>query len=161
MNTAANSNDPVPYGIHTSEDLIIAEALRILDARCQRDGAMDSPQTVRSWLCLRAARLEREVFSVMFLDSQNRLITCEEMFAGTLTQTSVYPREVIKRALQLNAAGVILTHNHPSGIPTPSRADEMLTQTLKQALALVDIRVLDHIITAGGQARSMAEMGLV
>lgn len=162
MNTTAHSNDPAPYITQPhGEDWIIAEALRILDARCQRGQAMDSPSLVGDWLALRAAGLQREVFTVVFLDSQHRLIEAQDMFHGTLTQTSVYPREVLAEALRLHAAAVILSHNHPSGIPTPSRADEMLTQTLKQALALVDVRVLDHIIVAGGQARSMAELGMV
>jgi DNA repair protein RadC len=101
------------------------------------------------------------VFAVVFLDVQNRLLAMEEMFQGTLTQTSVYPREVVVRALHHAAAAVVLAHNHPSGTVQPSRADEMLTQTLKSALALVDVRVLDHIIVAPGQALSMAEKGLV
>jgi DNA repair protein RadC len=102
-----------------------------------------------------------EVFVVMFLDAQNRVIATEEMFRGTLTQTSVYPREVVVEALQRNAASVILCHNHPSGVAEPSRADEALTQTLRQALALVDIRVLDHVILSGATALSFAERGLM
>jgi DNA repair protein RadC len=97
----------------------------------------------------------------MFLDAQNRVIEFKELFAGTLAQTSVYPREVVREALRLNAAAVILSHNHPSGETRPSRADEVLTSTLKTALALVDVRVLDHIITAGGESLSMAEKGLI
>ena len=97
----------------------------------------------------------------LFLDAQNRLLVAEELFRGTLTQTSVYPREVVKRALALNAAGVILAHNHPSGVAEPSRSDEMLTATLRQALALVDVRVLDHLIVAGAAMVSFAERGLL
>jgi DNA repair protein RadC len=105
--------------------------------------------------------LHHEVFAVLFLDSQHRLIALEEMFRGTLTQTSVYPREVVKQALTLNASSVVLAHNHPSGTAQPSRADEALTHTLKAALALVDVRVLDHFVVTASQAVSMAELGLV
>lgn len=127
----------------------------------QRD-ILASPTVVRDFLRLRLATLPHEVFLVLLLDAQNRLIACEELFRGTLTQTSVYPREVVKLALDRNAAGVIFAHNHPSGIAEPSRADELLTQTLKQALALVDVRVLDHFIAAGNAAPlSMAERGLI
>lgn len=125
---------------------------------------MDSPAKVREYLILKNAEngdqfVER--FSVLFLNSQNQVITLEEMFTGTLTQTSVYPREVVRAALRNNAAAVILTRNHPSGAPQPSRADEALTTTLKSALSLVDVRVLDHIIVAGAKSVSMAEMGLI
>lgn len=120
-----------------------------------------SPIAVKEYLTLTFAPKTYEVFAVMFLDSQNRLLACEEMFRGTLSQTSVYPREVVKRALDLHAAAVVLSHNHPSGTANPSRADEVVTQTLKQALSLVDVRVLDHVICAGGEALSMAERGLV
>ena len=125
---------------------------------------MTSPDDVTNYLILRAATLEdphREAFGVMYLDSQHRLITIQDEFVGTLSQTSVYPREIVRAALHHNAAAVVLTHNHPSGNPQPSRADETLTKTLKSALALVDVRVLDHIITAGGSATSLAEQGLV
>jgi DNA repair protein RadC len=107
------------------------------------------------------ARLEHEVFMALFLDAQNRVIAAEELFRGTLTQTSVYPREVVKRALVHNAAAVILAHNHPSGVAEPSRADEFLTQTLRQSLSLVDARVLDHFIVAGNGVVSFAERGLL
>jgi len=101
------------------------------------------------------------VFVALFLDAQNRLLVAEELFRGTLTQTSVYPREVVKRALALNAAAVIFAHNHPSGVAEPSRSDEMLTASLRQALALVDVRVLDHLIVAGPAIVSFAERGLL
>jgi DNA repair protein RadC len=101
------------------------------------------------------------VFAVLFLDALQRLIACEEMFRGTLTQTSVYPREVVKRALELNTASVILSHNHPSGVLEPSRADELLTQTLKSSLQLVDVRVLDHVVVGRTGALSFAERGLM
>ena len=110
---------------------------------------------------LHLAAKEHEVFAVLFLDVQNRLLAMEELFRGTLTQTSVYPREVAMRALHHQASAVVLAHNHPSGTVQPSRADEALTQTLKSALALLDVRVLDHIIVGPGQALSMAEKGLL
>ncbi len=114
----------------------------------ERD-AMSSPQTVREFLRLTLGGKAHEIFMAMFLDAQNRLLGSEELFRGTLTQTSVYPREVVKTALRYNAAGVIFAHNHPSGVAEPSRADELLTQTLKQALSLVEIKTLDHFIVAG------------
>ena len=116
---------------------------------------------MKDYLQMRLGRLPNEVFAVLFLDAQQRLIACEELFRGTLTQTSVYPREVLKRALELNAAAVILSHNHPSGVLEPSRADELLTQTLKASLQMVDIRVLDHVVVSHGGALSFAERGLV
>lgn len=119
------------------------------------------PGAIKHYLQLHLAARAHEVFAVLFLDSQNKLLAMEELFRGTLTQTSVYPREVVLRALHHNAAAVVLAHNHPSGAVQPSRADEALTHTLKAALALVDVRVLDHIIVAPGQALSMAEQGLM
>ena len=162
--TAAHSIDAPAYAVEpqTDDDSIIARALAILAARIKAGPLMDSPRVVREYLTVQAAKHDaREVFGVMFLDAQNRVIEFKELFTGTLTQTSVYPREVVREALRLNAAAVILTHNHPSGSTQPSRADEQLTSTLKSALALVDVRVLDHIITAGGTSASMAEMGLL
>lgn len=132
----------------------LAEQMRARDV-------LSSPQQVRDYLCLKLGGLTREVFVVMFLDAQNRVLAQEELFSGTLTQTSVYPREVVKRALHHNAASVIFAHNHPSGIADQSRADELLTESLKQALALVDIRVLDHFIVAGNTTLSFAEKGLL
>ncbi len=120
-----------------------------------------SPQAVKNYLQLHLAHKKHEVFAALFLDAQNRLIVLEELFRGTLTQTSVYPREVVLKALHHHAAAVVLAHNHPSGTVQPSRADEALTQTLKAALALVDVRVLDHVIVAPGDALSMAERGLL
>ena len=120
-----------------------------------------SPDGVKRYLQLHLSALTHEVFAVLFLDSQNRLIEMRELFRGTLTQTSVYPREIVKQALALHAASVVLAHNHPSGTVQPSRADEALTQTLKSALALVDVRVLDHVIVAPGDALSMADKGLL
>ena len=132
----------------------------LAEAIAHRD-VLASPAEVRTYLRVMLAGLDHEVFMVLFLDVQNRVIASEEMFRGTLTQTSVYPREVVKRALALNAAAVILAHNHPSGSVQPSRADEALTQTLKSALALVDVRVLDHVIVGAGETLSMAERGLL
>ena len=120
-----------------------------------------SPDAVKNYLQLHLAHRKHEVFAALFLDAQNRLIALEELFRGTLTQTSVYPREVVLKALHHHAAAVVLAHNHPSGTVQPSRADEALTQTLKAALALVDVRVLDHVIVAPGAALSMAERGLL
>jgi DNA repair protein RadC len=120
-----------------------------------------SPGAVKQYLQLHLAAKPHEVFAVLFLDAQNRLIAMEELFRGTLTQTSVYPREIVRRALHHHAAAVVLAHNHPSGTVQPSRADEALTQTLKAALALIDVRVLDHVIVAPGDALSMAEKGLL
>lgn len=134
---------------------------RALKEEMQLRDVLSSPQQVRDYLCLRLGSLSREVFAVLFLDAQNRVLAQEELFSGTLTQTSVYPREVVKRALHHNAASVIFAHNHPSGIAQQSRADELLTTTLKDALALVDIRVLDHFIVAGNATLSFAERGLI
>lgn len=134
---------------------------RALTEEIQASDVLGSPQQVRHYLCLRLGSLKREVFVVLFLDAQNRLVAQEELFAGTLAQTSVYPREVVKRALHHNAASVILAHNHPSGVAEQSRADELLTAALKQALALVDVRVLDHFIVAGNTTLSFAERGLL
>jgi DNA repair protein RadC len=121
----------------------------------------DSPARVKDYLALQLGGHQHEVFAVLFLDSQHRLLRLDEMFHGTLAQTSVYPREVVRRALAHNAGAVVLAHNHPSGLAEPSRADEFLTQTLKSALQLVDVRVLDHVVVGRGQVVSMAERGLL
>jgi DNA repair protein RadC len=126
-----------------------------------RGETLTSPDAVRDYLRLTLAALEHEVFVGLFLDSQHRLIAAEELFRGTLAQTSVYPREIVKSALALNAAAVIFAHNHPSGVAEPSRADELLTQSLKSALALIDVRTLDHFVVAGGEVVSFAERGLL
>ena len=133
----------------------------ILDARMRAAPTLASPEAVRDYLRLSLHDRAHEVFVCVFLDSQHRVIACDELFRGTLAQTSVYPREVVKAALAHNAAAVIFAHNHPSGIAEPSRADELLTQSLKQALALVDIRTLDHFVIAGSQLVSFAERGLI
>jgi DNA repair protein RadC len=140
---------------------VLELARRSLREDVRRDTALNSPGAVRDYLRLTLARREHEVFMALFLDAQNRLLVAEELFRGTLTQTSVYPREVVKRALALNAAAVIFAHNHPSGVAEPSRSDELLTATLRQALTLVDVRVLDHLIVAGSATVSFAERGLL
>lgn len=136
-------------------------AVRALRAEMTSRTQLSSPQSVRDYLRLSLMGQEREVFVVVFLDAQHRVIASEELFAGTLTQTSVFPREVIKRALARNAAAVILAHNHPSGVVEPSHADAHLTTSLKRALELVDVRVLDHFIVAEGGIMSFAERGML
>lgn len=134
---------------------------RILAGEMRAGPQLSDPSAVRDYLRLSLMGRQREVFTVVFLDAQHRVLRVEELFAGTLTQTSVYPREVVRKALEYNAAAVIFAHNHPSGVADPSRADEQLTRTLQHALALVDIRVLDHLIVAGPRALSFAERGLL
>jgi DNA repair protein RadC len=144
-----------------SDDQLIAAAMNVLERRVQYGEALSSPNAVRDYLRMRLATLPHEVFVVIFLNSQNHVIACEEMFRGTLTQTSVYPREIVKAALMHNAASVIFAHNHPSGVPEPSRADELLTSSLKMALSLVDVRTLDHFVVGGTKVTSFAERGLI
>ena len=144
-----------------SNDSIIVAARELLDTRFIRKECIGSPDAAKDYLSLKLGLLEHEVFAVVFLDAQHRVIESREMFQGTLNQTSVYPREVVKAALHLNAGAVILAHNHPSGVAEPSRADEYLTQTLKTALAMVDVRVIDHMVVAGGTVVSFAERGLL
>ncbi len=144
-----------------TQDEIIRRALRILAARIRTGEVLSSPTAVRDYLRIALAQKEHEVFVVIFLDAQNRVLAVDELFRGTLTQTSVFPREIVKVALKQNAAAVIFAHNHPSGVAEPSRADEALTQTLKHTLALVDVKVLDHFIVAGGSVLSFAERGLI
>lgn len=146
---------------HAEIAAVLEIARRSLLQQLAEAPVFDSPQAVRQFLRLKLGGLGHEVFAVLFLDSQHRLIAMEEMFRGTLTQTSVYPREVVKRGLDLGAGAVILAHNHPSGVAEPSRADELLTQALRSALALVDMRVLDHFVVGASEAVSMAERGLL
>jgi DNA repair protein RadC len=136
-------------------------ARRAMAQQLKEREVFSSPDAVKHYLQLHLSRKEHEVFAVLFLDAQNKLIAMDELFRGTLTQTSVYPREVVKRALELHAGAVILAHNHPSGAAEPSRADEYLTQTLKSALQLVDVRVLDHLVVGGNEVVSFAERGLL
>jgi DNA repair protein RadC len=145
-----------------AELLAVLELARRAMAEQLREGEVfDSPQALQHYLQLHLAARRHEVFAALFLDSGHRLIAMEELFRGTLTQTSVYPREVVLRALHHHAAAVVLAHNHPSGSVRPSRADEAITQTLKAALGLIDVRVLDHVIVAPGAACSMSEEGLL
>jgi DNA repair protein RadC len=140
---------------------VIELARRALVQQLAEQPVFDAPAKVKDYLQLQLGARDFEVFAVMFLDAQNRLLKLEEMFRGTLTQTSVYPREVVKRALHLHAGAVILAHNHPSGAAEPSKADEYLTQTLKAALQLVDVRVLDHFVVGRNEVVSFAERGLL
>ena len=134
---------------------------RALGEQLQEKNVFESPQQVHDFLVLKLGNLNKEVFLVLFLDAQHRLQATEEMFSGSLMQTSVYPREVVKRAMHHNAAAVIFAHNHPSGVAKQSQADELITKQLKQALALVDVKVLDHFIVAGNQTMSFVERGLL
>ncbi len=140
---------------------VVEMAKRALAQQLQAGPVFDNPLNVREYLALHLGAHSHEVFAVMFLDVHLRLKSMEEMFRGTLNQTSVYPREVVKRALALNAACVVLAHNHPSGLAEPSRSDVYLTQTLRSALQLVDVKVLDHYVVGHGEVISMAERGLI
>jgi DNA repair protein RadC len=145
--------------MNTTRHPLVASALALLAEEVRASDALTSPSAVRDYLRLALGDREHEVFAVVFLDSQNRVIEVLEMFRGTLTQTAVYPREVVIEALRRNAAAVVLCHNHPSGAPEPSAADRMLTDALKRALALVDVQVLDHLIVTRREAMSFAEKG--
>lgn len=149
------------YGLCARERNTLDRALAIVSRTFRGGDVFRSPGAVKAYLRLHLGAERHEKFAVMFLDAQNRAIAFEVMFVGTLTQTSVYPREVVQCALAHGASAVILAHNHPSGAVHPSKADEILTQTLKGALALMDVRVIDHIIVGSTDALSMAEMGLV
>lgn len=146
---------------YTQLQAVMEMARRAMEEKMRDRDVLNSPAAVKDYLRLTIGRKAYEVFAVLFLDAQNRPVAIEEMFRGTLTQTSVYPREVVKRALHHNAASVILAHNHPSGTSEPSNADQILTQALKNALALIDIRILDHFIVGGGTVLSFAERGLI
>ena len=162
-----NEDSPIynvsPAPVTTDDDSIIAHALRILESRMKAAGdSLSSPLSVRNFLRLKLAQADREIFACIYLDAQHRVIEYIEEFHGTLTCTSVYPREIVKAALRHNAAAVILCHNHPSGVAEPSQSDRMLTDALKQALSLVDVRVLDHFIVAGsGPILSFTEKGML
>ncbi|KRB96708.1 DNA repair protein [Hydrogenophaga sp. Root209] len=142
-------------------DEVLLVAQQLLAAQVRGNDVMSSPAVVKDFLRARLGNLPHEVFAVVHLDAQNRVLDYVEMFRGTVSQTSVYPREVVRDALLRSSSALLLVHNHPSGVADPSRADEYLTQTLKQAAALVDVRVLDHFIVAGSSVQSMAELGLV
>lgn len=153
------------HGIGSSKyvqlQAIFEMSRRALSEQLQQQNVLNSPQAVRDYLVLKLGSLTKEVFFVLFLDTQNRLIAAEELFSGSLNETSVYPRELIKRALHHNAASVIFAHNHPTGVAQQSSADELLTKHLKQALDFVDVKVLDHFIVAGNQTLSFVERGLL
>lgn len=144
-----------------SDDQLIAAAMRVLADRVVRTDTLESPRATREYLILRLAPLEHEVFCCIFLDSRHRVIAFEELFRGTIDGASVHPRELIKRTLAHNAAAVILAHNHPSGVAEPSQADELITRRLREALALVDVRLLDHLVVGGEVAVSLAERGIL
>lgn len=146
-----------------SDDEILERARAILSRRMKRDApVLDTPARVGEYLAMHYAELQYEIFGILWLDAQNRFIENDQMFRGTLTQTSVYPREVVKSALRSNAASGILYHNHPSGCSEPSASDRTLTRTLRDALALIDVRVLDHFIVAGaGAPTSFSELGML
>lgn len=150
--------------VYGSESDLINAAMEVIERRfgsMRGRDVLTSPLAVRSYLRLNLTHLGHEVFWGVFLDAQNRVITAEELFRGTLTQTSVYPREIVKKALAHNAAGIILAHNHPSGVAEPSLQDQALTRALTESLALVDVKVLDHFIVAPGACLSFAERGLL
>nr|WP_197068820.1 MULTISPECIES: DNA repair protein RadC [Zoogloeaceae] len=157
MGMLGTADTVLAHRLNVARELLLRE----LREQMRNGPLMTSPQILRDWLRLYCAKLENEVFLVLYLDAQHRLIEAEELFRGTLTQTSVYPREVVKGALARNAAALAVAHNHPSGEAEPSRADEMLTQTLKSALSLVDVRVIDHFVVAGDRVISFAERGLI
>ncbi len=140
---------------------ILAGARKAADTLALKGQKFDSPKAVKDFLVAKLAGIEHEVFGVIFLDNQHKLIAYEEMFSGTIDSAAVYPREVVKTALRMNASALIFTHNHPSQVSTPSNADKMLTQRLKEALSLIDVRVLDHIIVAGTKTVSFAEIGIL
>lgn len=142
-----------------SADDVLEFAMAIVGQRFQRGACLSSPEATRQYLSLQLAGLPHEVFGVLFLDSQHRLIQNEELFRGTIDATSVHPRVVVQRALQLNAAALILYHNHPSGVAEPSAADRHITERLVQSLALIDIRIIDHLVVAGTASVSFAERG--
>ena len=153
-------NTSSDFRLATPEEIMLAAA-SVMSRRFRRGSALDSPNATRQFLMHQLAERGHEVFAVLFLDNRHRLIECQEMFRGTIDGASVHPREVVKEALRLNAAAVILAHNHPSGVCEPSQADQLITQRLREALALVDIRVLDHLIVAGCQTLSFAERGIL
>jgi DNA repair protein RadC len=140
---------------------VLQAAQHVLKQQLRGLPIMDSPKVVRDYLKMKLSMLEHEVFGVLMLDSQLRLIECVELFRGTVSQTSVYPREVLKESLARNASALVIFHNHPSTNPEPSRADEQLTTNLKNVLQLVDIRIIDHLIVAGDNVTSFAERGLI
>jgi DNA repair protein RadC len=156
-----NKDSPTKRSLEQLLAVAIELAHRTLQDRLRHQDLLDSPAAVARLLSLRLAHQPREIFCVLFLDSHHRLLHLENLFLGTLAQTVVHPREVARRALECNAAGVILAHNHPSGLCTPSAADRQLTQSLKRTLACLEIPVLDHIIVSTGGHYSFAQAGLI
>lgn len=144
-----------------TRDEIIKMAVRLIGRKFVRGMPLNNPEATRKYLTLKMAEMERETFAAIFLDNQHRVIAYEELFVGTIDGASVYPREVVKRVLHLNAAAIIFAHNHPSGIAEPSQADLRITEKLKSALLLVDVRVLDHFIVGEPEILSFAESGLL
>ena len=142
-----------------SDEFVISTALKLLAQRVAKGSLLSSPNAVKNYLRLRFADLQHEVFCLLYVDKRNRLIACEDLFRGTIDGATVHPREVVKAALRHNAAGVLIAHNHPSGVAEPSQADELITRRLKTALDYVDIRVIDHLVVSAGEAVSMAERG--
>ena len=151
--------DYLPAKLNEAERAIVAHALRIVTKAAERGPAFTEPKAVMDFCRLHLADLEHEVFGVLFLDTRHRLIAYRVLFRGTVDGSEVHPREVVKEAMACNAAACVFTHNHPSGALDPSTADRVVTKRLKEALALVDVRVLDHIIVAGGSAVSFAREG--
>jgi DNA repair protein RadC len=164
MTTHVRSASPAPYisQVTDADDAIIRQALDLLDERMRKDGSMlTDPTQAASYVSLQLGACAREVFGALFMDTRHRVIAWEELFYGTIDGAEVHPREVAKRALHHNAAAVILAHNHPSGNMEPSAADRAVTARIKQALALIDVRVLDHFVVAGGSSVSLAARGWV
>lgn len=155
------ATDSIAREVHPRIAAALELARRILREELRYASVLSSPAAVRDYIRLLLIGKEHEAFIALFLDAQHRVIEAEELFRGTLTQTSVYPREVVKRTLRFNASAVIFAHNHPSGVAEPSHADQLLTQSLKQALGLVDVKVLDHFVVAGTASISFAERGLI
>ncbi|AUV16026.1 JAB domain-containing protein [Aeromonas caviae] len=161
FDTALMVRDSLGQYLPATADQILEAARHAIERKMQRGTSFTSPAAVKEYLRAKLAGFEHEVFAVLFMDTQHRLIEYAEMFRGTIDGASVYPRELVKEALRHNAAAVIVSHNHPSGNPEPSGADRALTQRLKEALGLVDVRVLDHVIVAGSDTTSFAERGLI
>jgi DNA repair protein RadC len=147
--------------MQATADQILEAARQVIDQKIPRGALFTSPELVKDYLRTKLVGFEHEVFAALFLDTKHRLIEYAELFRGTIDSASVYPREVVKEALRFNAAAAVFAHNHPSGNPEPSQADKLLTQRLKEALALVDVRTLDHVIVAGSDTTSFAECGLI
>lgn len=161
MHASVKSEDSPSYQARADEDEIIARAIEILKNRLRPGAQMSSPGAVKDYLALTETGDAVEQFRVLWLDSQHRVIALETLATGTINQAAVYPREVVRSALRHNASACIITHNHPSGNPEPSNSDCALTRRLKQALDLIDVNLLDHVITASGHTISLAERGLV